>query len=44
MRDGLACPDALYLDGAVSSLWTPELGRRDGRTNLGPMVVVLAKP
>lgn len=44
MRDRLGCPDALYLDGAVSSLWAPSLGRRDPRTGLGPLVVVSAKP
>lgn len=44
LRDGLGCPDALYLDGYVSSLWAPELRRRDGGGGLGPMVVVLEKP
>jgi uncharacterized protein YigE (DUF2233 family) len=44
LRDGLACPDALYFDGAVSSLWAPGLGRKDARSNLGPLVVVLARP
>jgi uncharacterized protein YigE (DUF2233 family) len=24
LRDALGCPDALYLDGAVSSLWAPD--------------------
>jgi len=42
-RDGLACPNALYLDGAVSSLWRPEAGRRDNASPLGPMVVVRDK-
>lgn len=41
MRDGLGCPDALYLDGVVSSVWAPSLGRMDDRTDLGPLVVVL---
>ena len=27
-RDGLHCPDALYLDGAISALWAPGLNRR----------------
>ena len=40
MRDELGCVEALYLDGAVSSLWSPELGRMDRRKGLGPMVVV----
>lgn len=43
MRDGLACTDALYFDGAVSSLWAPALRRMDDRYALGPMVVVLVK-
>ena len=43
LRDGLGCRDALYLDGYVSSLWAPELRRRDGAGGLGPLVVVLAK-
>lgn len=43
MRDRLRCPDALYLDGAVSSLWAPVLRRRDPRSGLGPLVVVSAR-
>ncbi len=39
-RDALKCENALYLDGAVSSLWEPSSGRRDGGNALGPMVVV----
>lgn len=27
LRDALGCPDALYLDGAISELWAPSLGR-----------------
>lgn len=42
-RDRLGCRDALYLDGAVSSLWAPGLKRRDARTGLGPLIVVSAK-
>jgi uncharacterized protein YigE (DUF2233 family) len=42
-RDELGCPDALYFDGSVSSLWAPALGRSDPGTGLGPLVVVLAK-
>lgn len=41
-RDGLGTPDALYLDGRVSRLWAPELGRRDGGLPLGPMVGLVA--
>jgi len=39
-RDELKCDDALYFDGAVSSLWAPSLDRLDAGRNLGPMVVV----
>jgi uncharacterized protein YigE (DUF2233 family) len=39
-RDELHCDDALYLDGAVSSLWAPSLGRSDSGNPLGPLVVV----
>ena len=39
-RDALGCNDALYLDGAVSSLWVPITGRRDDAYALGPIVVV----
>ena len=39
-RDRLHCPDALFLDGSVSSLWDPGAGRMDGYGRLGPMVVV----
>lgn len=42
-HDVLGCRNALYLDGAVSSLWAPELGRRDDGHPLGPMVVVLGR-
>ena len=41
VRDDLGCPDVLYLDGVVSSLWAPAMGRQDDRTGLGPFVVVL---
>jgi uncharacterized protein YigE (DUF2233 family) len=42
-RDALHCPDALYLDGNISSLWDPASGRRDGSERLGPMVAVLGR-
>jgi uncharacterized protein YigE (DUF2233 family) len=35
--DGLDCQDALYLDGAVSSLWSKALGRNDRWHELGPL-------
>jgi prepilin-type processing-associated H-X9-DG protein len=37
-RDGLNCANALFLDGSVSSLYSPELGRNDQFLPLGPMV------
>lgn len=39
-RDGLKCRDALFLDGAVSSLWDPRGGRMDMRHKLGPLLVI----
>jgi uncharacterized protein YigE (DUF2233 family) len=39
-RDTLKARNALYFDGAVSSLWSPADGRQDSRAPLGPMVVV----
>jgi uncharacterized protein YigE (DUF2233 family) len=42
-RDELGCQDALHIDGTVSSLWAPSLKRLDGRTGLGPLIVVLKK-
>ena len=42
-RDRLACPDALYFDGAVSRLFDPVAGRRDGGAPIGPMVVAIQR-
>ena len=39
-RNELKTPNALYLDGSVSSLWDPAKGRRDARAPLGPLIVV----
>lgn len=39
MRD-LGCANALYLDGNVSSVFAPELERRDSGLGLGPVIVV----
>jgi uncharacterized protein YigE (DUF2233 family) len=41
--DGLGCPDALYFDGSVSSLWAPSLDREDRKTDLGTFVVVFSR-
>jgi uncharacterized protein YigE (DUF2233 family) len=43
-RDELGCTDALFFDGAVSSLWAPSLDRRDDAHAIGPIVVVLNRP
>ena len=40
-RDGLGLGDALYLDGSISRLYAPELGRRDGGFAIGPIVGVV---
>ena len=42
-RDVAKTPNALYLDGTVSSLWDPARGRMDTRADLGPLVVVETK-
>jgi uncharacterized protein YigE (DUF2233 family) len=42
-RDALDCPNALFLDGSVSSLFSEELNRNDGFVPLGPMVGVVKK-
>ena len=40
-RDVLGCSEALYLDGAISSLFAPPLERADARAKLGPMIAVV---
>ena len=40
-RDELKCRDALYLDGAISRMYSRELKRHDGGTDLGPMLGVV---
>lgn len=42
-RDEMKCPDALFLDGTVCSLYAPKLGRNDFRMELGPMIGVVEK-
>ena len=39
-RDELQTPNALFLDGAVSSLWDPATDRLDSGAPLGPLIVV----
>jgi uncharacterized protein YigE (DUF2233 family) len=40
-RDGVGCPNALFLDGSVSSLYAPELKRDDETERIGPIVGVV---
>jgi uncharacterized protein YigE (DUF2233 family) len=40
-RDGLDCPNALFLDGSVSSLYAPELNRDDELWPIGPIAGVV---
>ena len=42
-RDALGCPNALFLDGSISSLYAPEIGRNDDFGNLGPMIGVFRR-
>ena len=43
-RDGLNCPNALFLDGTVSSLFAPDLNRDDALSPMGPIISVSAPP
>ena len=40
MKAGLGCGDALYLDGAISSIYSPALRRNDSKYKLGPIIAV----
>ena len=40
-RDELGLPNALYLDGSISRLYAPELGRHDGGFPMGPILGVV---
>ncbi|TPK63952.1 MULTISPECIES: phosphodiester glycosidase family protein [unclassified Mesorhizobium] len=42
-RDGLGCDNALFLDGSISSLLAPAIGRNDDYWNLGPMIGVFRR-
>ena len=42
MRDGLGTPDALFIDGKVSRLYAPDLGRADFGFPVGPILGVVA--
>lgn len=41
-RDGLGLRQALYLDGSISRLYAPGLGRRDGGLPMGPIIGLVA--
>jgi uncharacterized protein YigE (DUF2233 family) len=43
-RDDLGCDDALFLDGTISSLYAPALGRSDSLRPMGPIIAVFTKP
>jgi uncharacterized protein YigE (DUF2233 family) len=40
-RDPLGCPNALFLDGSISSAHIPERGRMDSWFPLGPIIAVV---
>ncbi|WP_275783258.1 phosphodiester glycosidase family protein [Pararhizobium gei] len=42
-RDQLNCPDALFLDGSISSLFAPGLDRYDNANPMGPIIAVVKK-
>ena len=42
-RDRLACRNALFLDGTISSLFAPEIGRADFLFPVGPIIGVVEK-
>jgi uncharacterized protein YigE (DUF2233 family) len=42
-RDVLNCPNALFLDGSISSLYAPQLSRKDGLLPIGPIIGVVAR-
>jgi uncharacterized protein YigE (DUF2233 family) len=37
-RDALGCRNALFLDGSISSLYAPNLGRADAIFPMGPII------
>lgn len=42
-RDALKCPNALFLDGSISSLWAPSVHRSDEFWPAGPILSVKAR-
>jgi len=43
-KDKLGCPNALFLDGSISSLHAPDMARSDGFALLGPIVALAKGP
>ena len=43
-RSTLSCPNALFLDGTISSLYAPSLNRADAFWPAGPMLAVFGRP
>lgn len=43
-RDGLGTPDALFLDGSISSLYVPTLHRDDALFPMGPIIAGIQRP
>jgi len=43
-KDHLGTPNALFLDGAVSKMYAPELDRNDYGAPMGPIIAVTNKP
>jgi len=42
-RDRLGCRDALFLDGSISSLYSPEIRRHDRNAVMGTIIAVVKK-
>ncbi|MBR0555528.1 phosphodiester glycosidase family protein [Ciceribacter sp. L1K23] len=43
LRDTLGCANALYLDGSISSLYAPDIGRHDRWFPMGPIIAVVKR-
>lgn len=39
-KERLSCPNALYLDGAISQMYLPQLGRKDKGRQYGSLLVI----
>ncbi len=42
-KEKLNCPNALYLDGSISQMYIPDVGRKDVYGNLGAMIGIIEK-